>query len=1093
MSGFFVAEGWGIGKAVEYNGASVTLEFFVSPVDPERPRKKFSSHQVQAIQRLEPQTRVFFIEPTSGVWRFGRLEWQAGEDCFIMLPNKHRAQVRATELFVRCDRGTTNTCDLLAARLTETPYFHSARAVLAHQLIAQRAAASGLTGLLSAPIELERHQIEVVRRVLSDPVQRYLLADEVGLGKTIEAGIILRQYVLDCPDTHCALVLTPPALVQQWENELRDRLQIGEHFNHRIFVVSWDELPNLPDDFRHPQFVIIDEAHQIGNAWSASPHEPGRQRFDFVCHLTHPKRCPRLLLLSATPVRRNEDSFLALLHLLDPLVYRLEDRESFRAKVEKRQDLADLFYAFTEDQQNLFLEDMVTQLTGLFPKDRRLLGLAKQLLPHLSLASPTESQERQDGIRAIRTHLHETYRLHRRVLRNRRSEELAGLLPGRGGLTVFHADGDSASGQIADALENWRSGATASLWGREATTEALSLGRIYSTLLEASFCDPHALLWCVRERMRPGLTKPNRFGPLTSPEKLTLLAGVPYFKDEKPLLREILATEPGIAGSEESQWNSIQQEVSQRFRNGVRIVLFASSPDRADRAYKRLKASNSDGVFRHSLQDEAWRAFLARSNGLLVCDYRAEEGLNLQGGRTSLLHLDFPLSPNRLEQRMGRLDRFGVGFSVESLGFLPLRVPILKSWVDCLTDAWQVFSRSIAALQFLVEDSLKTIHQRLLPDAEQAIRDEASLLAGDQGRIAKELQSLRAQDELDSVDLVNNPEEDIPEKIQEWEDQSSAFQRSLESWLLDRLRFIRVGQTGIADKVVRYHFRSSESGHQTLVPKKEFARWFMAAVEIGARHERFLPPLTWPIAYERQTARHRNVGIARLGSPLVDCLQNYLRWDDRGMTFAFWREVSFLSLPKVEVFFRFDFTVEVDTNSIEKALGKRSELAPTALRRLADAAFPPMILTIWLDENCSVPEDPTREQVLAKPYQKLPDVNLSQDRWPLVEPYYSLDGWPDLCRAARDRAESLLFQKTDLRSVSATRARKVEERLALLREQFGSRINALTGSQTEVTQTSEELELQELVQTSLVQAIRQPAITVNSAGAVFLAGMPLQA
>ena len=58
-------------------------------------------------------------------------------------------------------------------------------------------------------IDLEPHQVEVVRRVLQDPVQRYLLADEVGLGKTIEAGILIRQYVLDDPDRHQVVVLVP--------------------------------------------------------------------------------------------------------------------------------------------------------------------------------------------------------------------------------------------------------------------------------------------------------------------------------------------------------------------------------------------------------------------------------------------------------------------------------------------------------------------------------------------------------------------------------------------------------------------------------------------------------------------------------------------------------------------------------------------------------------------------------------------------------------------------------------------------------------------------------------------------------------------
>lgn len=65
-----------------------------------------------------------------------------------------------------------------------------------------------MTGATSAAIELADYQLQVAHRVLSDPVQRYLLADEVGMGKTMEAGIIIRQCLLDDADA-TVLVLTP--------------------------------------------------------------------------------------------------------------------------------------------------------------------------------------------------------------------------------------------------------------------------------------------------------------------------------------------------------------------------------------------------------------------------------------------------------------------------------------------------------------------------------------------------------------------------------------------------------------------------------------------------------------------------------------------------------------------------------------------------------------------------------------------------------------------------------------------------------------------------------------------------------------------
>lgn len=1093
MGPFYHVTGWGIGKRVDSANGSITLEFFVSPATFDRPRKEFHLSQTQPVLRLEPQTRVFYMDNVAGVWRFGRLNWQAEEDCYISLPNGQTAEVNAADIFVRCDRRIPDACDFLETRLTETPFFHNARANLVRQFLNQRAAALGMTGLLSAPIEIERHQVEVVRRVLSDPVQRYLLADEVGLGKTIEAGIILRQYILDCPDKHCALVLTPPALVKQWEKELEDRLQIGENFGHDIAVASWDDLRNLPDGFERPEFVIIDEAHQIASCWNHPKHDPRRKRFETICKLTAPEISPRLLLLSATPVSRNEDSFLALLHLLDPLVYRLEDREAFRAKVTARQDLADIFYTFTDDQQNLFLEEMANQLASLFPDDERLINLLSQLKPHLDFSAPLESQERTNAIRAVRSHLHETYRLHRRVLRNRRSEELAGLLPGRGGLSRFTAVGDFAYSQLADALENWRTAAASSIWGREETPEAASLGEVYNVLLEACFCDPFALSSCIELRLREeDHYYTDRFGPLISRDRIAILQNVPFFDSENDLLREILALMPSVPSSEESQFAAIHQEILRRSESNTRVVLFATSPARADRIFRYLKNSIRGRVFRHSVNDENWRGFLEVPNGLLVCDYQAEEGLNLNGGRAILIHLDFPLSPNRIEQRIGRLDRFGVGFTVKSFVYVPSGCALLNAWANCLDNAWHVFDRSIAALQFIVDDTMKALRKRLLTDGEQAIGDEVVRLVGEEGVIAKELKALRAQDELDSVEIIRGAEQDVTTQILEWEDRCEDFQQTLESWLLDRLQFVRVGVNAMGDKVVRYHLRSTNFGMQTLVSKYDFAQWFIPSVEIDARHDRFPPPLTWPLAYQRQTARHRKVGLARLGNPLVDCVQNYLNWDDRGMSFAFWREVPFFEHGKVEVFFRFDFSVEVSVAMLEESLPSRSGLVVAALRRMADAAFPPIVLTLWLDENLSVLSEPLRKGILVKPYQRPPDTNLNQKRWPLVEKHYSLSNWTDLCRSARKNAERMLLQENDLLKLSGDLAAKVENKFAYVREQMLSRIEALRGYKNEKVHALEELKFQEAVHLSLINGIRKPAINVNSAGAVFLGGMPLE-
>src|SRR5207248_576405 len=160
---------------------------------------------------------------------------------------------------VRCLRPTVDPTEVLAAGGMETQFLHDRRIAAMRELLRARAAAHGLSGLQSASVEVIPHQVEVVRRVLLDPVQRYLLADEVGMGKTIEAAIVLRQVLLD--DAHArVLVLAPAPLVLQWVRELHEKFDIDEN-EERVTVAPIQELAGItPGEY---DTLVVDEAHQV--------------------------------------------------------------------------------------------------------------------------------------------------------------------------------------------------------------------------------------------------------------------------------------------------------------------------------------------------------------------------------------------------------------------------------------------------------------------------------------------------------------------------------------------------------------------------------------------------------------------------------------------------------------------------------------------------------------------------------------------------------------------------------------------------------------------------------------------------------------
>ena len=191
--------------------------------------------------------------------------------------------------------------------------------------------------ITNQPFEMLPHQVLVTNRVLNSPRaadggRHWLIADDVGLGKTIEAGMILE--VMRRGGTLRCLVVVPAGLVRQWVDEL------GEHFGRRFerferdvnkletcdqLVASIHTLKLLRKDALDPvlpwDLVIFDEAHHLTR--------PGVQMYDLARHLREKKKCKNTLFLTATPYSGNHDHFCNLLHLLRP---DLVDRPSKRLK-----------------------------------------------------------------------------------------------------------------------------------------------------------------------------------------------------------------------------------------------------------------------------------------------------------------------------------------------------------------------------------------------------------------------------------------------------------------------------------------------------------------------------------------------------------------------------------------------------------------------------------------------------------------------------------------------------------------------------------------------------------------------------------------
>ena len=397
----------GVGKLVRRDGLACTVEYFEAPTAP------LVVQQLQAGE-LEPaplpsQTRVYYFNQPADAWEIGQVLDDHGDSQLIQFPNSKSRHLRVSEVFVRWSKEIGDPTPFLAHKINESPRFSDGRSAFVRSQVAQRAASMGMSALLASAIELEAHQVEVVRRVLQDPVQRYLLADEVGLGKTIEAGVLIRQCVLDAPNEAVILILAPEPLIRQWRGELSNRFFLGSYLDKSIHIAALGDQATITRWLRIATMLVVDEAHHLS-------HTGDGQKIYREIAAAAPA-IERVLLLSATPALHNERGFLEMLHLLDPRTYPLEDEEAFRRKVRDRQTIAEIVATLTP-QNALHLDYVLDQLGGLLPDDALLQEHAQALRSVLDEMPPEDDPVLIDAVAKVHAHLSEVYRLHRRILRS---------------------------------------------------------------------------------------------------------------------------------------------------------------------------------------------------------------------------------------------------------------------------------------------------------------------------------------------------------------------------------------------------------------------------------------------------------------------------------------------------------------------------------------------------------------------------------------------------------------------------------------------------------------------------------------------------
>ncbi|MBA5845675.1 helicase-related protein [Gordonia amicalis] len=494
-----------------------------------------------------------------------------------------------------------------------------------------RSTAGPFRSLASIAVQPRAYQLVPLMMALRQRVVRLLIADDVGIGKTIEAGLVASE-LLAVGEARGLSVLCSPALAEQWQSELREkfgleaelvlpstvrRLERGRIGSESIFerypitVVSTDFIKNSRR--RHeflrtcPDLVIVDEVHTCVAA-SAQGGTGRTQRYELVRELSaDPDR--HMVFASATPHSGKEEAFRNLLGLLDPALETVDLEQK-----KGRELLARHLVQRRRGDIRRYLEEETH-----FPKDRLTHEAPYSLSPEYRalfqkvLAHARETVQTSDGALTKRVNWWSALALLRALASSPRAAAQT--------LQTRAASAAAESADEADAL------------GR-----AIVLDQADDEAIEALDTTPGA--------------DPAEGGENATARKL----------------RGFLAEARKLEGQADRKIAALVKETKGLLKEGCDPIIFCRFIGTAEYVAEHLeKALGKNVVVRAVTGTLPPDERLARIDELtatpgrhvLVATDCLSEGVNLQESFQAVVHYDLAWNPTRHEQREGRVDRFG--------------------------------------------------------------------------------------------------------------------------------------------------------------------------------------------------------------------------------------------------------------------------------------------------------------------------------------------------------------------------------------------------------------------------------------------------
>ena len=662
----------------------------------------------------------------------------------------------------------------------------------------------------------EHHQYKPLVKMLKSPNNRLLIADEVGLGKTIEAGMIYKE-IDKRNDVDIALIVVPSSLTLKWRNEMLFRfneefdvckvnefkrflLEYKENFERgngntitRKMIVSYHTLRDekvvelLEDTPLHIDILIMDEAHTFRNRDTATFE--GAERINSVAE--------NIVFLTATPVQNSQNDLFNILSLLDNDSYM--DKEYFLESIRPNR----LLHKIIAQLKNHYdLEDVQNMIKGYDLESLSLTEYQQKLVKALLEEKELSKEERVSYV----MQLTDADNLSHIV--NRTKKKDIGLYIRR----------EATSQTIPPSPEE-------RIFYQRVIEFIKMLFQLKNPKIPAGF------ITIMPERMASScmIASIDTFKTMRKTKRFfvgdidDLDVDLDEMEIEEALLDQldVLIAAGEQIGSKDSKYQAFENIVDGLQKEGItQMIVFSFFKKTLSYLEEKLnekglRVGKIDGDLTPDERYAKIQAFTENKFDILLSSEVGSEGLDMQFCNV-VVNYDMPWNPMRVEQRIGRIDRIGQKADKLLIFNLCIKGTIEDKIYSRLYNKLDIFESSIGELEPILGDLQKTFDVRKMIE----MSDEEIILKVNLEADALIREKKTISEQMSTLDSMINDEYNYDVEVEGYinEKKEAYIQRVLQTLFLDYLNKEKVGYTRLKNDTFKINQEDANRLSNLLVP-----------------------------------------------------------------------------------------------------------------------------------------------------------------------------------------------------------------------------------------------------------------------------------